>query len=162
MVTDRPESIYSNLFALAMRAGDEDIRARAINLLADAKVPPLLYQIPRESLISQLLSDAGDQPQLAKIEYIARVGEKFDLPALDRFAAKASQTVRVKADEARTRILTREDPERMIVELLCQRQVFSPDVKRELEYSAVRIPDQILANVACSCPDPALRLFAVQ
>jgi len=149
------------LFSLALFAQSEEVRTRATTLLADAEISPTTEDLPREGLVERLLKDSSEQSRLAKIEYIASVGVRGDLPALDRVAEKATGTVRAKAEQARTRILIREDPARIVAELLEKRHVFTTEVKEELEHVAKRIPSQTLEAVTHS-EDASVRLFAIQ
>jgi hypothetical protein len=156
-----PEAATLNLFSLAVSADSEEVRTRAISLLAEAEVPPLLEDLTREKVVALLLRDAAEQSILAKIEYVARLGVRGDLPALDGLAEKAAPAVRAKAEEAHARIRARNDPDRIIAELLEQRQVFFLDLRKELKRVAQRITTDTLV-AALQSSDASLRLFAVR
>jgi hypothetical protein len=153
------EATKRNLLHLAAFWHDEDVRTAAARLLTETNLQPDIKNLPRETVVSRILRESSPEARGAKIDYLARVGCRADLPALDRLLEDPSPQVRTKAEQAHAIILARDNPNRLLEEVAEQRQGYFKELGEELERQASGIDASILA-AAVRHPEPAVRLFA--
>jgi HEAT repeat protein len=149
------------LLMLVMGPSDERTRARSAELLSGSSIQPEMDGISREEIVSQLLDDPSAEVKRANVDYLGKVGVMADLPALVQLNRDEDGQVRSKAEEAHSLILARNDPGRILTEVIGQRQVLYKSIAKELAGHASDL-DTAELKAAVDHDDPAVRLFAAQ
>lgn len=134
----RGKSTAAALLALAGPGSSDDVRARALDLMASAHITVPAALLPLDH-------DSATVKQSA-FSYLAKTGDARTLSLLDKLAIDADSSVSASISGTRLKILMRLDPNRAFSELVAKDEYISDDDLEELLPKISKVDDQGLLN----------------
>lgn len=145
----------SNALVVLARGRPENVRARAVDLLAAAQI-----EIPQD-LWPSLLRDDSFQVRQSAFNYLGARGDKSALSFLDGLDATADAALSATIQHARLQILTRLDPERAFSEMIAKDQYISDAELQSLLARISEVAEQTLLKGAKS-PGEQVRKLSLE
>ena len=141
---DDADQATKRLLDLATYSSDETVRVQATKLITEIGVLLDVNGRVREDIATALLEDRDIRARSTKVDFFAVNGILADLPALHRLIEDPNAEIRAKASQAQLRIVARADPQRILTELMEQRQSFFRELGEEITKQSDRISSETL------------------
>jgi len=136
--TDK-EPVQNVLFDLARQDSSADVRARAIDLLAAARI-----EIPPELWRLLPLHDDSIGVRKSAFNYIAIKGDENTLSFLEKLAQDGDDTLQSEVEDAKLRILIRLTPGKALSEVIAKDEHISTSKRRSLLARISEVEEQTL------------------
>jgi HEAT repeat protein len=149
------------LFLLATTGSDDQTRFQSVELLTGSGIQPDIAGPDRANFIGRFLDDSSAEVRRVKVDYLKKVGQIEDVPALERLTSDPDEKVRNKAEEACELIIADSDPRRILMEAVSLQKDIRNSVAKVLTKHSEKFSSTELA-AASGNPNPTVRLFVAK
>lgn len=151
------EIVRNVLFDLANHDSSADVRARAVDLLAAARI-----ELPKELQSFLPLYDDSFRVRQSAFNYLATQGDDITVSFLEQMAQGDDPLLSSVIQDARFEILARLHPERAVSEVIEKGEYISEDRLRSLLASSPGVDEKLLLKGTESSWEPMRRLFLIE
>jgi len=156
---DKKEDTVARLIRTAAFSSEESIRRSATTMLAKLSAPLEIEGLEHEELSILFLLDSSDELVPKKFDYFAQVASFDDIPLLDRMISDGKEAVSKAATFARARVIARQDPNRILSDVVKGSLEFSDGLEDELEKQQDQL-DEALLIAGLEHSEKDVRVFA--
>jgi HEAT repeat protein len=155
------EMLQRSLFYFAFRDRNVNVRIRARELLASARIPPPEDLSVRETYLKAIASDESPHVRKAGVGYLGAVGDRRDLPTIKKEISE--WLIGQEATVSRLLVLARTSPAQVLTESINQHLADKDKVISELSSNVDKITNEsLLLTLRSSEADEDFKVFAIE